>query len=403
MQKKIIALAVAGLVSGAAFAQTNVTVYGRASAGCVYSKSDFKKFSGIDAGKGIGGTGLDGGNRLGFRGEEVLGNGLKGIFKFEWGVNTDEGGGPTGARYTYVGLAGNFGQVTLGRNGTPSDFYAGATDPHGVSGYEPVVMLRDNFGNGELLTGARWNNSIEYVSPNLSGFEFTGIYSFGEKTNTSKSDKGYNGAVVTTPGTSSSATPTYAYKYYEGAETTDAGKLGLGVKYANGPLYLAAVYEAQADDDGQQVVGTPSNKGYGAKGWFLGGSYDFKVVKLYANYYRQKANHSGKAYNSALGGSDKQSVWSIGAGIPVSSAGTVTLQYAQYKDYLDNRESSVANPGHKAKGYGIGYNHNLSKRTSLYANVTRIDNDRGIDAGLAKTGVAGKDQTTFITGIAHNF
>ncbi|MDR3221457.1 MAG: porin, partial [Candidatus Accumulibacter sp.] len=77
MQKKIIALAVAGLVSGAAFAQSNVTVYGRADASYAYSKTDFKKFQGVENGLGIGG----GSSRLGFMGEEALGNGLKALFK----------------------------------------------------------------------------------------------------------------------------------------------------------------------------------------------------------------------------------------------------------------------------------------------------------------------------------
>ncbi|MEF8720586.1 MAG: porin [Candidatus Accumulibacter necessarius] len=96
MQKKLIALAVASLASGAAFAQTNVTMYGVADVGYVYSSGDAYNggrtatcgsraattFSGIQ-------SGLLSGSRLGFRGEEALGNGLKAIFTLEYSLNID--------------------------------------------------------------------------------------------------------------------------------------------------------------------------------------------------------------------------------------------------------------------------------------------------------------------------
>jgi predicted porin len=392
MQKKIIALAVAGLVSGAAFAQSNVTLYGRADLSYNYSKSDFRKFQGIENGKGIGG----GPSRLGVQGEEGLGNGLKAIFKFEWAVAADEGGGPVGARFTYVGLGGKFGAVTVGRDSNPSDRYLGTTGIYGINGNEPINLFRGSMGTA--IAGTRWNNSISYVSPNFSGLDFTTSYAFGEQVNSSdNTGTGYNGG-------------------YESADTTDANLFGFGVRYANGPLYLTAVYQAQEDNDGKKPFGVSSNAGYGAKSWSLGGTYDFKVVKLYANYLRTKANHSGLAYGKNDAGSDKQTAWSLGLGIPVSSAGTVYTEYAQYKDSLGGYDSAtntgytrniqngfIGRPGDKAKGYTLGYRHNLSKRTWLYTYATRIDNDRGIETGWDKTRVAGEKQTNFTTGIVHLF
>jgi hypothetical protein len=89
MQKKIIALAVAGLASGAALAQTNVTIYGIADAAYVYSSGDPGNTRGVagSPGVGINGTntfsgiqsGMLSGSRLGFKGEEALGNGLKAV------------------------------------------------------------------------------------------------------------------------------------------------------------------------------------------------------------------------------------------------------------------------------------------------------------------------------------
>ena len=398
---KTIALAVAALVSGAAFAQSNVTLYGRADVAYTYSKADYRKFQGFENGKGIGG----GPSRLGLQGEEALGNGLKAVFKFEWAVDADVGGGPTGARFTYVGLAGKFGAVTVGRDSNPSYRYLGSTGVYGINGYEPINIFRGSMGTA--VSGTRWNNSISYVSPNFSGFDFSAIYSFGEKV--SSGGKNNDGSC----GASSSQKVC--------ADTSDAALFGFGVRYANGPLYLTAVYQAQVDDDSAKSFSDRKNTGHGSKSWSLGGTYDFKVVKLYANYFRTKADHSGLAYNKDNAGSDKQTAWSLGLGVPVSSAGTVYAEYAQYKDSLNYTVSDLKrdngktgndlitygtyadNAGHNAKGYSLGYRHNLSKRTSLYTYVTRIDNDRGISTGWDKTHVAGEDQTTFTAGLLHLF
>ena len=80
MQKKLIALAIAGLASSAAFAQTNVTVYGLVDMGVINVKAD-----GRSSGWKID-NGLSAGSRLGFKGEEALGNGLKAVFTLETGA-----------------------------------------------------------------------------------------------------------------------------------------------------------------------------------------------------------------------------------------------------------------------------------------------------------------------------
>jgi predicted porin len=278
--------------------------------------------------------------------------------------------------------------------------------------------------------GQRWNNSITYNSPNFSGFDLMAIYSFGENVSRSKVNKDdsncSNRNASLTNGTTPSNFADNANR--KCADSTDGGRLGLGVRYANGPLYLAAAYHVRFDNDSSKAdpsVNTRAlNAGFGAKGWGLGGSYDFKVVKVYANYFRVKANHGGIANGVDAGvarrdvGSDKQTAWSLGIGVPVSGAGTVVAEYAQYKDYYggianarvsDEGDNTYPNylagrdAGHKAKGYTIGYKHVMSKRTSLYTYATRINNDRGINAGWDKTGVAGEDQTIFTAGILHTF
>ncbi|MBK8118055.1 MAG: porin [Sulfuritalea sp.] len=102
MQKKVIALAVAGLVSGSAFAQSNVTIYGLVDVGVTYVTADGK-----NSGWAID-NGLLSGSRLGFKGQEDLGNGLKAIFTLEYMLQPDANTG--------VGAAG-----ALDWFGEPSD------------------------------------------------------------------------------------------------------------------------------------------------------------------------------------------------------------------------------------------------------------------------------------------
>ncbi|MDR1708953.1 MAG: porin, partial [Candidatus Accumulibacter sp.] len=227
MQTKIIALAVAGLVSGAAFAQTNVTLYGVADAAYVYGKIGNNKFSGIENGQLSG-------NRLGVKGEEALGNGLKAIFTYEWAATIDGESALGAPRQSFVGLSGGFGTFSLGRQYSPSGSgYLGATDPWGYGSISPLGQVLDgslntsgvattNYTNtsivGTLGTGgpARWSNSVAYQSPNFSGFDFRVVYAFGETVKDSTGDA-----------------------------SKDAARFGIGGSYKNGPLFLTLIYEQQ--------------------------------------------------------------------------------------------------------------------------------------------------------------
>jgi predicted porin len=419
MQKKIIALAVAGLVSGAAFAQTNVTVYGVADIGYNYAKSGDNKFSGIQDG---GNVGLQG-SRLGFRGEEALGNGLKAIFTVEFGLELDNGQG-TGLRnnrQSFVGLAGSFGSVTFGRQYAPSGAgYLGATSSNGITSVNPsnyyvgaseqevkLDMLDGSTKVGTLRVagmpgfqtmntgnGSRWDNSIAYDSPNWSGFQLRAIYSFGDQVRDSAGDA-----------------------------SKDKSKFGLGVKYINGPLYLTAMYQAVLKDSAAEstrnYLGTYVDaEGKGSnKAWAIGGSYDFKVVKVFANYIREKDDYAGMysivtpvsatsipGCTSTTSGcaltrdSLKKTYWSLGVSVPVSTAGVVKAEYARLKTDVNETRS---------QGFSVGYEHSLSKRTTLYTYVARITNQDAIGTtirrGDAKVGVYGENQTAFAAGINHKF
>ncbi len=127
MNKKLMALAVAGAFGVPAAAVAQVEIYGRANVfvdsyqatGATAANSDFKSRTRVN----------DQGSRLGVRGREDLGRGLRAVYQIESGVNLDTGSnqtsvnvGPTNSstatlatRDSFVGLEGGWGRVLLGR------------------------------------------------------------------------------------------------------------------------------------------------------------------------------------------------------------------------------------------------------------------------------------------------
>ena len=358
MQKKIIALAVAGLVSGAAFAQTNVTVYGVVDVGYMYSKSDNLKFSGLASG-GMSGS------RIGFRGTEALGNGLNAVFQAEFGFNADNfdknattagGGAFTNLRNSWVGLQhASYGTATLGRQNSVAYDWVAKGFASDVTVTYPSNTIQGSFA--QLNTSDRVNNSVKYQSPNWNGFEARAIYGFGEVVGTNA-----------LPG-----------------DTTDAARYGIGAAYKNGPIDVALIYQGIAKND-QPAVPVDGK----VDGWSLGGSYDFKVVKVFASY-------QAESNKLAAGDSDKD-LWSLGARVPVGKAGTVVFEYVDYKN---DTNDLVKNQ--RAKGYGLGYEHAMSKRTTFYTNVGYISNNETSKQAFGGVGTLDENNTNFGIGLRHVF
>ena len=125
MQKKLIALAVAGLASTGAFAQSNVTVYGVADA-----TFDVVRASNVKDGYDLGNTTRVSTNSsyVGFKGAEALGNGLTAVFQFESGVGFDNTGSLGATRDSFVGVSSGFGTVVLGNLTGPTRALGGAVD-----------------------------------------------------------------------------------------------------------------------------------------------------------------------------------------------------------------------------------------------------------------------------------
>ena len=382
MQKKIIALAVAGLVSGVAFAQTNVTVYGVIDQGYAYSSSDTGKVTGgTNKFSGIKDGGLSG-SRFGFKGEEALGNGLKAIFTMEYGKDSDgDSSSNTNfyIRQAFVGLSNNYGTATLGRQyNAASDVY-GQNSSNGVVNAMPVDVLQGQNGSQIRSQGgnARQDNVIKYVSPTFSGFSARASYAFGEP------GKAYSDPTI---------------------GVGDDGRFAIAGSYANGPfgidLSYAGTSKAHKVFLGQNGAATTLTSNLAnVDEWYIGGRYDFKVVKLYASY--QDMNNKTDIADANTG----SKMWQVGLSAPVGANGLAMFEYAEIRFKDDNSTTTQKWDG-KNKGFGIGYQHSLSKRTTLYTFVSQLkydDNTFSTMDWVKGIAAAGEKTNTFSAGVRHTF
>ncbi len=354
MQKKIIVAAIAAAASSMAFAQSNVTVYGVVDLGVAHFSSSGKKAQNtID-------NGLNAPSRLGFKGVEDLGNGMKALFTLEYNIAPDQNSGigdaasvtkytSSQSRQAFVGLTGGFGTVLAGRLQTTGFDFACSYNP--VAG--GAFNVSDRMGAASLLvcgTPGRANNAVAYVAPAFGGVSIA-----------------VNHARVTEDA-SAQATGNDAHASLVSA-TYAADALRAGVVYSK----LSMANTVAADD---------------AREYGLGASYDFKVVKAFAMYQNRKLENK-----------NADSKWSIGVSAPVGAAGTIKAAYGQNK--IEN--TGVSNGDSKA--YSLVYNYDLSKRTQLYAGWTHISNEQVGAVGFKSDFVvAGNGSGNLLAaGITHKF
>ncbi|TLD44256.1 MAG: Outer membrane porin protein 32 [Accumulibacter sp.] len=406
MNKKIIALAVASLASGVAVAQTNVTMYGVVDTMYVYSQgkagfnADGINVPGTNKFSGLAGGGGTAGNRLGFKGEEALGNGLKAVFTLEYGLNIDNnsGVGTSGlnARQQFVGLAGNWGTLALGRQYAPA--FDATANNDALEATDLGIQSSLSVYSGSTITPnspARFNNAITYTSPNWSGFTGKAIYGFGE----SKIDNTYNDNVNS---------------------ASDNGRLGLGINYNNGPLNVDLVYQSRLQVTVPNCIGddkfpecsagsgvsprTAPGGGKSVNEWYAGANYDFKVVKIYGSYQALDNNNKFLGFGLDEGSSIASSnIWTVGVSAPIGN-GVFGLSYGKLS--IDRRD----NPDGDSWGWGAMYQYNLSKRTALYGAYSYFSNDRysvPVQAQVAGDGVGvgarGESNYALGAGIRHSF
>jgi predicted porin len=348
MQKKILCASILTSLSGMALAQSNVVLSGNLD--MFYANFSQTSADSVNALNSGGYTP----SRIIFAGSEDFGNGVKAIFKLHYHLGLDINGGigatGPGSRETYLGVATPYGTV---RGGRIESHGVGVLQRNkfGVGGghLSPIAALGVNSGALET-TDTRFSNALAYDSPRFAGVQVLLSYALG----VDKATK---------------------------SETPDGGHVWeVGADYKNGPISVGFVHGATKDSyfDSRPVT-VPTVAGNTVNNEentdqtsdVLAGTYDFGVVKIKANYQWHKTE-------KVAGTSMKEDIWGIGAEIPVFSRGAIQIGYEKLDNKLSGSEKNDTD------GYTLGYTHSLSKRTTLYAVYTYLDN-----SGTAKIGAFG--------------
>lgn len=385
MKKSLVALAVASL-GGAAFAQSSVTVYGIFDTGYSNYQND------AAAGGKVRQSGLSSSNtitsRLGFRGVEDLGGGLKAKFNLEMGFNGDDGanqigtntgnvqsaaanspaGGLVFGRLAFVGLETKVGEIRLGRDIHPGYYNYVVFDPFGAVGAAaslPSVQKIDAFVS--TGTQVRFSNGINYFLPSGLG----GVY--GQLTYAPSEVQSNVAPAAGVPGDG------------------DGEAWGARLGYAAGPLNMAVAYAKVK----ASVVAPPGFGTAAAIGSVndretinFGISYDLGVAKLWGQLARLEvdnyANRVGEVRNTSA---------MLGVTVPVG-AHLFKASYARSENKGQNQWETDK--------LGLGYEYRLSKRTAFYTNLAYVDNDNGgrTGVGVLSTNSGAYQSSQFASGFA---
>jgi predicted porin len=368
-RKCLVALATAGVFSGAATAQSAVNVYGIVDVGIRY---DNPKLAGAASTLCIA-SGHQSGSRFGFRGSESLGGGLSAIFALEGGFNPDLGtsaqGGVLFGRQAYAGLrsekAGTAaaGRVTIFSGGTGDFNMLGDIDPFSVS--FGISSIGSTFSSVVM----RIDNAVLWQSPNWSGF---------------RGGVGYSTQLA-------------------GTEVAGSGNnnpmLFSALNYSSGPLFLALTYDVIKPTNAQgNRVGVSG--GLGATEdqthLLLGGTYDFKMVKLHAAYWWENnqfgntATRIPTAAESPTSRTADATGWMLG----------VTVRSGAFRvmgDY-QNRDGKRAGTFEGDRNvWSIGTTYDLSRRTNLYASYGNSSGEKSLATSNTY------NTTQLAAGIRHRF
>jgi len=397
-------------------------------------------------------------SRLGFKGTEDLGNGLKAWFQVETGVGIDGRGTPTtsgagnmlGGRNSAVGLEGNFGNAYIGFWDTPykqrlvasMGAYGGGWLQHNgmllgggadSSGTAPNVgcdnlgaALTANNSNAATQCGQiegnatsfhrRLSNSINYVTPMFSGVQGKLTYSgSGQKVD-----------AITTPSAQ--------------VITNNPTLWSMDIGYTGGPVSVGLAYERhngfRASAGVTSATGAiTTNNNASDTATQLYGSYDFGVVKINANWERLTYGDTAPTANpggtlGTVNGSNNfdRNGWFLGASAPIGngrafggysktdgnkSCGTLGITASSSAAATStNSGTFLCGSDTGSTAYTLGYEYNLSKRTQVYVTAMNVDNKQYASfmpvvnkAGVNGTGTfqTGQDLTAFALGMRHSF
>lgn len=318
------------------------------------------------------------GSRIGVKGSEDLGNGLKVGYLIEWQVDMD-GDNPSEqlkTRNRAITLSGNWGTALAGQWDTPMKvlgsklavFRDQAGDIRNL-GVSSVTVTSSKIGTIDQ----RAKNVVAYVTPNMNGFSSTIAYVFDAGTGQTTGS----------------------------GDNSDNNAWSANAIYNNGPILLGAAY-VNYNSDGR----TPGPNVDDATTWRIGGAYKFGDFKVIADYTDMESANFTKDFDP--------SIWKIGA---TYTMGNNTIKF-HYADRDDSGLKSASCTGGLATSkckdgadmWAVGLDHKLSKRTKVYAVYAKTDNDDDSRStswkntgGEGDAPTAGNNADTLAIGIQHKF
>jgi predicted porin len=343
----LLTAATLGTMSGTAFAQSSVSLYGIVDDGFTINTNANGKHQYYLA------TGALKGSRFGLRGAEDLGSGLGAIFVLESGLDINSGkagqGGLMFGRQAYVGLSSNYGTVTMGRQyDSVVDYVGGFEAGSQWGGY--VVSHPGDLDNYQ--NDFRTNNTVKYTSVDYNGLMFGSTYSLGGQAGN------FTGNQIWSLGA----------RYNKGPLSIGAGYLNartpatLGGMFNNGGTATAVttpVYSGFTSASTYQVIGA-------------GGAYTFGAATFGVTYSNTKFLNLGAAASSAF--RNGESAAFNNAEVSIKYQLTPFFLLGAEFDYTKSSSTTLANGASNAGAQyyhgSLGADYFLSKRTDLYAIAT---------------------------------
>jgi predicted porin len=345
--KKVLSLAIAAALVAPAAAMADATLFGKAHFIIQnYDNGSQDEWS-VDSIH----------SRVGVKGSEDLGDGLTAVYHFEFKVEQDSTSGTTEGlsdRNQFIGLAGGFGTVLLGRHDTPLKMSQGKFDQFGDLPYGDITSV--------IPGEDRVDNVIAYVSPAMGGLTFVGALVSGESGDTG----GTLGATTELTGV--------------------ADHYSLAGLYSNGPIFASLAYNRY--DLGVQANAQPNLM----RATFIWNGGNWQVGGMFSSMDLDTGE--------AIGETD---AYGVSGNIKVGANGKVKAQYLIGDSLRANANDHPAVSGFspnvtvgygndEATQYSIGYEHALSKRTTLHAGYTALETDS-----------KSTDDTALFAGMIHNF
>jgi predicted porin len=359
MKKSLLAVAAIGAFASAAQAQSSVTVYGILDVGYIGGN-----VRGISAGAAQDGSyssigsSAESTSRLGFKGTEDLGGGLSAFFTLETGLQPTNATASTfNNRQTFVGLGKKgLGNAAVGTQYTTIHTAVAVTDPgqqNNMVGnviYPIAPANNGNTGVGQVTSTSntdaytvRTANMVKLTSDKFAGFEGTAFYTL----NNSNTDQ------TAASGTNSTG----------GGNNNNSG-WGIGVNYTWNKLLVTANYQSLKSVS--PAANTTSAIWSTATGGtniqdnqqYYAATYDFGILKAYAQYINRKATSTFTSNNFASRSAQQIGVRSF---ITPTIEAWVSGGTGRYDSY------GPTAPTVNFTGYQLGSNYYLSKRTNLYA------------------------------------